>query len=70
LFKLGCHAKKEDKKVGCKTRRDMVLQPHIVRDVGYIEGKMLKQKLNDKKQAKTKNVNLMDCLLAIDFCLT
>ena len=29
---------------------------------------MLKQKVNDKKQVLTKKSDLMDWLLAIDFC--
>jgi hypothetical protein len=31
---------------------------------------MLKQKINGKKQAKAKNPDLIDWLLAIDSCLT
>ena len=38
--------------------------------LGVNEGKMLKQKISDKKLVKAKNAELLDWLLAIDACLT
>jgi hypothetical protein len=63
------HAKQENKKAKAKTGNAMVLLSHIT-SICCLRGKMLKQKINSKKKAKTEKVDLLDWLLAIDVWLT
>jgi hypothetical protein len=62
------HFKKQRKKEAYKNRSNMVLCPQMMWRL--VEGEIMKQNTNLKKQAKANKADFIDWLLAIDASLT